>query len=50
MRCLRFASRGFSRTAVEHYQGCKGTEEVERLERLEDRIDEIVNTKQWTRR
>jgi hypothetical protein len=35
---------------VEHYQGCVGKEEVERLRRLEARIDEIVNTKQWIKK
>lgn len=38
------------RKQVKHYQGCKGTAEVDSLSRLEDRIDEIVNTKQWLRK
>lgn len=32
---------------IQHYQGCEGTEDVEKLSRLENGIDEIVNTKQW---
>jgi hypothetical protein len=32
---------------VAHYHGCRGTETLEKLTALENRIDEIVNTKQW---
>ena len=32
---------------VDHYHGCTGSSLLENLNRLEDRIDEIVNTKRW---
>ncbi|HYX72040.1 MAG TPA: DUF6438 domain-containing protein [Nitrososphaera sp.] len=32
---------------VGHYDGCKGTDTVKKLAELENRIDEIVGTKQW---
>lgn len=32
---------------VEHYHGCKGTEELKALTELEDLIDRTVNIKQW---
>lgn len=32
---------------IEHYQGCRGTEALSQLTNLEDKIDEIVNIKQW---
>ena len=32
---------------VEHYQGCQGTESLTKLTALENKIDEIVNIKQW---
>lgn len=34
---------------VAHYHGCKGNDAVEKLTRLENRIDEIVNTRQWVK-
>lgn len=34
---------------VAHYHGCQGTDAVEKLTALENRIDEIVNTKQWVK-
>jgi Domain of unknown function (DUF6438) len=32
---------------VAHYHGCKGNEAAEKLTWLEDRIDQVVNSKQW---
>ena len=32
---------------VDHYHGCVGSNTLENLTKLEDRIDEIVNTNQW---
>ena len=32
---------------VEHYHGCRGTEALTKLTYLENKIDEIVNIKQW---
>jgi hypothetical protein len=32
---------------VEHYHGCKGTEELKAITALEDLIDRTVNIKQW---
>jgi hypothetical protein len=32
---------------VAHYYGCQGTETLKKLMALENRIDEIVNIKQW---
>ena len=32
---------------VSHYHGCVGSNTLENLTKLEDRIDEIVNTNQW---
>lgn len=34
---------------VAHYHGCKGNDAAEKLTRLENRIDEIVNTRQWVK-
>lgn len=33
--------------AVEHNQGCQGSELLKELSKLEDKIDEVVNTNQW---
>lgn len=38
---------GTTITRVEHYDGCFGTENLKTLTRLEDKIDETVNIKQW---
>lgn len=35
--------------SVNHSNGCMGTETLKALTRLESRIDEIVNTKQWVK-
>jgi hypothetical protein len=32
---------------LEHYHGCKGTETLTKLTNLENKIDEVVNIKQW---
>lgn len=32
---------------VEHYHGCRGAAAMEKLTNLENKIDEIVNIKQW---
>lgn len=32
---------------LEHYHGCSGTEVLLKLTNLENKIDEVVNTKQW---
>lgn len=32
---------------IDHYHGCQGSEVLEKLTKFEDKIDEIVNTKQW---
>ena len=32
---------------INHYHGCQGSAILEKLTKLEDKIDEIVNTKQW---
>jgi uncharacterized protein DUF6438 len=32
---------------IRHYQGCKGLPILGQLTALEDKIDEVVNTKQW---
>ena len=32
---------------VEHYHGCHGTEALSKLNDLENKIDEVVNIKQW---
>jgi hypothetical protein len=34
---------------VAHYHGCKGNDATEKLTRLENRIDEIVNTERWVK-
>jgi hypothetical protein len=41
-----FTINGKSKT-IWHYLGCQGSTTVKRLTELEDKIDEIVNTKQW---
>jgi len=43
---ISFRMKG-KKKKVWHYHGCQGTETVEKLSELEDRIDEIVNTEQW---
>ena len=32
---------------VVHYQGCRGLPALDQLTALEDKIDEVVNTKRW---
>ena len=32
---------------IHHYHGCRGTTVLEQLTALENKIDEVVNTKQW---
>lgn len=39
--------QGRSKTIV-HYHGCKGANTLELLTKLENKIDEAVNVKQWT--
>jgi hypothetical protein len=33
--------------SVKHYLGCMGTDTLNDLNRLEEKIDEVANTKQW---
>jgi hypothetical protein len=40
--------RNGKRKSVSHYLGCWGAKILDDLETLEDRIDEIAKTKQWT--
>lgn len=35
--------------SVNHYHGCRGSNTLELLRKLEDKIDEAVNVKQWTK-
>ena len=39
--------QGRSKTII-HYHGCKGANTLELLTKLENKIDEAVNVKQWT--
>ncbi|HET9479938.1 MAG TPA: hypothetical protein VFO72_11365, partial [Pyrinomonadaceae bacterium] len=32
---------------VSHYHGCRGTAVLEQLTKLENKIDEVVNTNRW---
>lgn len=32
---------------IQHYDGCRGATDVEELTRLENKVDEIINTNQW---
>ena len=32
---------------IRHYHGCKGSTVLDQLTALEDKIDEVVNTKRW---
>jgi hypothetical protein len=40
--------RGRSK-AINHYHGCRGSSALELLTKLEDKIDEAVNVKKWTK-
>lgn len=40
--------RAGKRKTVSHYRGCSGAQILDDLTFLEDKIDEIANTKQWT--
>ena len=40
--------RNGKRKSVDHYLGCSGAQVLDDLEALENRIDNIVNTEQWT--
>lgn len=42
-----FTWRGRSKT-IWHYHGCRGPSTLELLTKLENKIDEVVNVKQWT--
>ena len=44
MTSLNWKGRG---NAVEHNHGCQGSELLKELSKLEDKIDEVVNTAQW---
>lgn len=34
---------------IRHYHGCRGLAILDQLTALEDKIDEVVNTKRWTK-
>jgi hypothetical protein len=42
-------SWGGKKNAVNHYYGCHGAEILEKLTKLESKIDEVVNTNQWVK-
>ena len=35
--------------AVDHYQGCEGSDLLKELTKLENKVDEVVNTAQWVK-
>jgi hypothetical protein len=46
---LRSLSWKGEKNAVLHYHGCRGPAVLEQLTKLEDKIDEVVNSKRWIR-